>query len=97
LGEIGELLAGWEGKACAEVKATLRPRIAARLTEAERRTSPIRFIARPTDDPAIRCPETSLAAARLGWRATISAREGLWRTIAWFSRQRVSEAKADIA
>jgi DNA-binding transcriptional MerR regulator len=37
LEEIGELLAVWEDGACADVKADLRPRVAARLAEAERR------------------------------------------------------------
>ncbi|WP_225900821.1 MULTISPECIES: MerR family transcriptional regulator [unclassified Streptomyces] len=37
LEEIGELLAVWEAGACADVKADLRPRIAARLGEAEGR------------------------------------------------------------
>ncbi|MFJ8858986.1 MerR family transcriptional regulator [Streptomyces sp. NPDC102451] len=39
LDEIGELLAVWEAGACADVKADLRPRIAARLAEAERRAA----------------------------------------------------------
>ncbi len=39
LEEIGELLAVWESGACAEVKADLRPRVAARLAEAERRAA----------------------------------------------------------
>jgi MerR family transcriptional regulator, copper efflux regulator len=39
LEEIGELLAVWQDGACAEVKAGLRPRIADRLTEAERRAA----------------------------------------------------------
>lgn len=37
LEEIGELLGVWESGVCAELKAELRPRIAARLAEAERR------------------------------------------------------------
>jgi len=37
LREIADLLAVWQTGACAEVKADLRPRIAARLAEAERR------------------------------------------------------------
>ncbi|MFE3830054.1 MerR family transcriptional regulator [Streptomyces sp. NPDC059092] len=36
---IGELLRVWEAGACGEVKADLRPRIAARLAEAEARTA----------------------------------------------------------
>ncbi|MFE4960233.1 MerR family DNA-binding protein [Streptomyces sp. NPDC056653] len=39
LQEIGELLAMWEAGACADVKADLRPRIAARLDEAEQRAA----------------------------------------------------------
>ena len=37
LAEIADLLGVWEAGACADVKAGLRPRIAARLEEAERR------------------------------------------------------------
>ncbi|MBK3594793.1 MULTISPECIES: MerR family transcriptional regulator [Streptomyces] len=39
LEEIGELLGIWESGACHEVKADLRPRIAGRLGEAERRAA----------------------------------------------------------
>lgn len=39
LEEIGELLAVWEAGACRDVKADLRPRIAAHLAEAEARTA----------------------------------------------------------
>ncbi|MER7911977.1 MerR family transcriptional regulator [Streptomyces sp. NPDC096068] len=39
LEEVAELLAVWESGACAEVKADLRPRIAARITEAQARTA----------------------------------------------------------
>ena len=39
LDEIGELLSVWHAGACAEVKADLRPRISARLAEAERRAA----------------------------------------------------------
>ncbi|WP_258566105.1 MerR family DNA-binding protein [Streptomyces parvulus] len=39
LDEIGELLGVWEAGACRDVKADLRPRIAARLTEAESRAA----------------------------------------------------------
>ncbi|MEU5988821.1 MerR family transcriptional regulator [Spirillospora sp. NPDC047418] len=37
LNEIGELLTVWESGACADVKADLRPRVAAHLTESEQR------------------------------------------------------------
>ncbi|MEU6764993.1 MerR family transcriptional regulator [Streptomyces sp. NPDC046853] len=39
LEEIGELLEVWEAGACRDVKADLRPRIAARLTEADARAA----------------------------------------------------------
>lgn len=39
LEEIGELLGVWESGACAQVRADLRPRIAARLAEAEQRAA----------------------------------------------------------
>jgi dTDP-glucose 4,6-dehydratase len=47
--------------------------------------SPIEFIPRPTDDPAVRCPDTTLARRRLGWQPTVPLADGLRRTIAWFA------------
>jgi dTDP-glucose 4,6-dehydratase len=47
--------------------------------------SPIRFVDRPVDDPAVRRPDASLAADRLGWRAQVDAASGLRRTIDWFA------------
>ncbi|NGO09284.1 SDR family oxidoreductase [Streptomyces sp. HC44] len=46
--------------------------------------SEIRFIERPTDDPAVRCPDIALARDKLGWEPRVTAEEGLRRTIAWF-------------
>ncbi|MFF8831080.1 NAD-dependent epimerase/dehydratase family protein [Streptomyces sp. NPDC015131] len=46
--------------------------------------SEIRFIERPTDDPAVRCPDITLARDKLGWEPQVDADEGLRRTIAWF-------------
>ncbi|CAM5229077.1 MULTISPECIES: NAD-dependent epimerase/dehydratase family protein [Streptomyces] len=46
--------------------------------------SEIRFIERPTDDPAVRCPDITLARDKLGWDPQVDAEEGLRRTIAWF-------------
>ncbi|GAA3716204.1 GDP-mannose 4,6-dehydratase [Nonomuraea antimicrobica] len=50
-------------------------------------TSELRFIDRPADDPKVRRPDTSLATERLGWQAEIPAKEGLRRTIEWFSAE----------
>jgi dTDP-glucose 4,6-dehydratase len=52
-----------------------------RLTDS---TSEIRFIPRPTDDPAVRRPQIDLAQAVLGWKPEVDVEEGLKRTIAWF-------------
>jgi dTDP-glucose 4,6-dehydratase len=47
-------------------------------------TSGIDFIERPTDDPAVRCPDITLARGKLQWEPRVDAAEGLARTIAWF-------------
>ncbi|MBV7696427.1 NAD-dependent epimerase/dehydratase family protein [Streptomyces sp. TRM70350] len=46
--------------------------------------SEIRFVERPTDDPAVRCPDITLARDKLGWEPEVDAEEGLRRTIDWF-------------
>ncbi|MFF6995262.1 UDP-glucuronic acid decarboxylase family protein [Streptomyces sp. NPDC008313] len=56
-------------------------RLVIRLTGSR---SEIRFIERPTDDPAVRCPDISLARDKLGWEPQVAAEEGLRRTIDWF-------------
>ena len=48
--------------------------------------SDIQFIPRPIDDPTVRQPDITLAQTYLGWTPKISIRDGLERTIAWFSR-----------
>ncbi|MFG2129724.1 UDP-glucuronic acid decarboxylase family protein [Streptomyces sp. NPDC048751] len=47
-------------------------------------SSEIRFVDRPTDDPAVRCPDLTLARGKLQWEPRVDAGEGLARTIAWF-------------
>lgn len=49
--------------------------------------SEIRFIERPTDDPAVRCPDITLARDKLQWEPRVGAEEGLRRTIDWFRAQ----------
>ncbi|APY85693.1 epimerase [Streptomyces alfalfae] len=46
--------------------------------------SEIRFIDRPTDDPAVRCPDITLARDKLQWEPRVDATDGLRRTIDWF-------------
>jgi len=40
---------------------------------------------RPEDDPGVRCPDISLAKTRLGWMPSVRLREGLERTLPWFT------------
>ncbi len=45
----------------------------------------------PPDDPVRRCPDISLAKAKLGWTPTVGLREGLEATIAYFAGLDLSE------
>ncbi|MFI0352694.1 NAD-dependent epimerase/dehydratase family protein [Actinomadura sp. 9N407] len=49
--------------------------------------SPILFIDRPVDDPAVRRPDTTLAYERLGWSPQVTVDQGLRGTIEWFTRE----------
>jgi len=42
------------------------------------------YKALPADDPSRRCPDISLAKAKLGWEPRIALREGLLKTIEYF-------------
>jgi dTDP-glucose 4,6-dehydratase len=46
--------------------------------------SPIVFVARPEDDPSVRRPDISLAAAVLGWQPRVPVEEGIRLTVEWF-------------
>lgn len=45
--------------------------------------SAVAFTERPTDDPAVRCPDITLARGKLQWEPQVPVDEGLSRTIAW--------------
>lgn len=47
-------------------------------------SSAIEFRQLPSDDPQVRCPDIGLARRTLGWEPTVSLREGLARTIAFY-------------
>ena len=47
-------------------------------------SSPIEFIDRPVDDPAVRQPDVTQARIELGWEPKIEVTDGLQRTIDWF-------------
>jgi dTDP-glucose 4,6-dehydratase len=46
----------------------------------------VEYLPRPVDDPSVRRPDTSLAAEILGWKPQLSLKEGLEKTLPWFSR-----------
>jgi UDP-glucuronate decarboxylase len=48
--------------------------------------SKIRYEELPEDDPKQRQPDISLARVELGWEPKIDLREGLKKTIAYFSK-----------
>ncbi|MFB7591408.1 MerR family transcriptional regulator [Streptomyces sp. NPDC056169] len=66
LEEIGELLGVWEAGACRDVKADLRPRIAARLAKAESRAAELAAFA-----PSLRTALEHLDAVPDGLRLTL--------------------------
>jgi nucleoside-diphosphate-sugar epimerase len=46
----------------------------------------LEFHLRPTDDPNVRRPDTTLASTLLGWKPEVSLREGLEKTLPWFKQ-----------
>ncbi|TVL89566.1 UDP-glucuronic acid decarboxylase family protein [Streptomyces sp. SAJ15] len=50
-------------------------------------SSTVTFIERPTDDPAVRCPDITLARGKLQWEPRVGHRDGLRRTIDWFRKR----------
>jgi len=48
-------------------------------------SSEIVFRPLPTDDPTRRYPDITLARIELGWSPTVGLREGIQRTIEYFS------------
>jgi dTDP-glucose 4,6-dehydratase len=53
------------------------------VAETARAAGNIEFLPRLEDDPAVRCPDVTLARASLGWEPKVSIRGGLERTVAW--------------
>jgi UDP-glucuronate decarboxylase len=56
------------------------------ITELCNSRSNIVFEPLPSDDPARRCPDITLARAMLQWEPKVSLRDGLARTIEYFDR-----------
>ncbi len=49
--------------------------------------SVVEFVGRPVDDPQVRRPDTTVAAALLGWSPRVDWQAGLARTVNWFREQ----------
>jgi len=58
--------------------------LAEKIIELTRSRSRIVFEPLPSDDPARRCPDITLAKAMLGWEPRVPLEEGLEKTIAYF-------------
>jgi dTDP-glucose 4,6-dehydratase len=59
--------------------------LAQKVQEAVGNYPGVEFHPRPTDDPKVRRPDTTLAETLLGWKAQIPLEEGLRRTAPWFA------------
>jgi dTDP-glucose 4,6-dehydratase len=62
-------------------------RLAQTIRDLAGSASTIEFIPRPVDDPAVRCPDITLARTRLGWAPVTVAEDGLAHCIRWFAGQ----------
>jgi len=68
-------------------------RLAETIRDLAGSASPVEFVPRPADDPSVRCPDTSLAQHRLGWRPAVTLEAGLRRTIDWFATAHLQGAR----
>ena len=67
------------------VEYTVRE-VAGLILELSGSESAIAYEPLPADDPKQRCPDITRAKKVLGWEPQVSARDGLEKTINWFSR-----------
>jgi dTDP-glucose 4,6-dehydratase len=61
--------------------------LAERVRDIAGARSTVTFVDLPTDDPRVRCPDTTLADAVLGWQPRVSVEEGLKKTLEWFASE----------
>lgn len=59
-------------------------------------SSPVRFVERPTDDPAVRRPDITLARGKLDWEPAVPVEDGLARTLAWYHPRRGDDWSDDV-
>jgi nucleoside-diphosphate-sugar epimerase len=62
--------------------------LAEKIKEVTKCKSSVTFHPLPKDDPKRRCPDTSKLEKVVGWKPDVSFKEGLKRTIAWFSQNK---------
>ena len=60
--------------------------LAQEVVDLTKSKSKIVFAPLPSDDPARRCPDITLAKAMLDWQPAVPLREGLARTIEYFAQ-----------
>jgi UDP-glucuronate decarboxylase len=60
--------------------------VAEKVLELTGAKQPIVFAPMPPDDPAVRCPDTTIARSHLDWSPTVPLEEGLRHTIAYFAK-----------
>lgn len=60
--------------------------LATKIISATESSSKIIFVERPPDDPAVRCPDITLAKKLIHWSPMVSLSEGLTKTIEYFRK-----------
>jgi dTDP-glucose 4,6-dehydratase len=60
-------------------------RVADEIRRLIKTAGPVRHIEAAVDDPQRRCPDISLAGSILNWRPRVTLRDGLQRTVSWFT------------
>jgi dTDP-glucose 4,6-dehydratase len=71
--------------------------LAQMVLEVTRSASEIEQRPLPQDDPTRRCPDTSFAREQLGWQPTVTLREGLTRTAAFFSALGIGQPRGGLS
>ncbi|MER7044075.1 MULTISPECIES: UDP-glucuronic acid decarboxylase family protein [Streptomyces] len=71
--------------------------LAERIRELTASPAGIVQVARPVDDPSVRCPDTAKAYECLGWRAEFATERGLIETIDWFRARQSAGTLAEAA
>jgi nucleoside-diphosphate-sugar epimerase len=65
------------------------------VLEITKSSSAIEFAELPVDDPTRRCPDITMARQLLGWEPEVGIKEGITRTVDYFSALRDGDLEAD--